>query len=377
MILARKIRLKPTDDQIQQLWRSAGTARWAYNWALAKQEENYKQGGKFLPDGVLRKEITVLKRSEEFSWLKQVSNNVAKQAVKDLCDAYKKFFKKLADKPRFKSRKRSKPSFYNDTEKIKFKHDSVLIEKVGWVALAEHGRIPTDVKYSNPRISFDGKYWYLSVGIEESQPAVELTGESLGIDVGVKDLAVCSNEMRVKNINKTKTVRKAEKRLRRLQRKVSRKYEMNKEGNRFVKTCNIIKLEKRIRILHRRLTNIRTNHIHQATISIVKTKPSRIVMETLNIKGMMKNKHLSKAIANQKLAEFIRCIAYKCNKYGIQFVQADKWYPSSKTCSCCGYKKAKLSLSERVFHCDNCGESIDRDLNAAMNLSRYKFAPVT
>jgi putative transposase len=377
MILARKIRLKPTDNQIQQLWRSVGTARWAYNWALGKQKENYKKGGKFLTDGILRKEITVLKQAEEFSWLKQVSNNVAKQAVKDLCDAYKKFFKRLAEKPRFKSRKHSKPSFYNDTDKIKFHHNSVLIEKVGWVTLAEHGRIPTDMKYSNPRISFDGKYWYLSVGIEEPEKKEELTEEVLGIDVGVKDLAVCSNNMKFKNINKTKTIRKAEKHLRRLQRKVSRKYQMNKEGNRFVKTCNIIKLEKRIRVLYRRLTNIRTNHIHQATTSIVKTKPSRIVMETLNIKGMMKNKHLSKAIQNQKLAEFIRQMNYKCARYKIEFVQVDKWFPSSKTCSCCGYKKAKLSLSERVFHCDNCGESIDRDLNAAINLSRYEFAPVT
>lgn len=377
MILARKVRLKPTDDQIQQLWRSAGTARWIYNWALAKQEANYKLGGKFLSDGVLRKEITVMKQTEEFSWLKLVSNNVAKQAVKDLCDAYRKFFKKLTEKPIFKSRKRSKPSFYNDTEKIKFKYDSVLVEKVGWIALAEYGKIPTDAKYTNPRINFDGKYWYLSVGIEEPEQTEELTGESLGIDVGVKDLTVCSNEMRFQNINKTKEVRKTEKRLRRLQRKVSRKYQINKEGNRFVKTSNIIKLEKRIRVLHRRLVNIRTNHIHQATTSIVKTKPTRIVMESLNIKGMMKNKHLSKAIQNQKLAEFIRQMIYKCTRYGIEFVQADKWFPSSKICSCCGYKKAKLSLSERIFHCDNCGESIDRDLNAAMNLSHYEFAPVT
>ncbi|MDQ0418746.1 putative transposase [Croceifilum oryzae] len=376
MILARKIRMKPNEFQLQQLWQSVGTARWVYNWALTRQEENYQQGGKFLLDGFLRKEITLMKQTEEFAWLKQVSNNVAKQAVKDLCIAYKKFFDRLADKPRFKNRRHSKPSFYHDTDKIKFKHDSVKIEKIGWISLAEHGRIPNDAKVSNPRISFDGKYWYLSVGIEEPEQTIELT-ESLGIDVGIKDLAVCSNGMIFKNINKTHTVRKAEKHLRRLQRKVSRKYEMNKEGSRFVKTCNIQKLEKRIRILHRRLTGIRDNHIHQTTTSIVKTKPSRIVMETLNIKGMMKNRHLSKAIANQKLAEFIRQIAYKCAKYGIEFIQADKWFPSSKTCSSCGCKKAKLSLSERVFHCDYCGESVDRDLNASINLSCYEFAHVT
>ena len=154
-------------------------------------------------------------------------------------------------------------------------------------------------KYTNPRISFDGKYWFISVGIEKEKPIVELTTESIGIDVGIKDLAICSNGMTFKNINKTRVVKKLEKRLRRLQRRVSRKYLKNKEGSKFVKTSNIIKIEKQIKLLHRKLTNIRSNHSHQATNKIVKTKPSRVVMETLNIKGMMKNKHLSKAIKEQ------------------------------------------------------------------------------
>lgn len=196
-----------------------------------------------------------------------------------------------------------------------------------------------------------------------------LTNEAIGIDVGVKELAVCSNGMTFKNINKTKTLKKAEKRLRRLQRKVSRQYEMNKEGNRFVKTCNIVKGEKSIRLLHRRLTNIRTNHIHQATSAIVKTKPRSVVLETLNITGMMKNRHLSKAIAQQKLHEFTRQLRYKCEKYGIRFLEADKWYPSSKTCSGCGQIKKDLKLSDRVFKCD-CGRVIDRDLNASINLAK-------
>ncbi|WP_414851598.1 RNA-guided endonuclease InsQ/TnpB family protein, partial [Brevibacillus sp. IT-7CA2] len=314
MILAKKVRLKPTPEQERQLWKSVGTARWAYNWTLAKQEENYRNGGKFLLDGDLRKELTQLKQSEEYSWLYEVSNNITKQAVKDACDAYKKFFKKLAEKPTFKSRRRSMPSFYNDNVKLKVKQNHVLIEKVGWVTTSE--QLPTDVNYTMPRISFDGKYWYLSVGVEQEFIQPELSGESLGIDVGVKDLAVCSNGMTFKNINKTKVIKKAEKRLRRLQRKVSRKYEMNKEGSRFVKTCNIVKVEKHIRLLHRRLTNIRTNHSHQATSAIVKTKPSTVVMETLNIKGMMRNRHLSKAIAQQKLYEFKRQLQYKCEKYG-------------------------------------------------------------
>ena len=375
MIIAKKVRLKPTKEQEQKLWQSIGTARFVYNWTLNRQEENYKNNGKFISDNELRKEITQLKKGE-LSWLNQVSNNVAKQAVKDCCVAYKNFFTKKAKKPRFKSRKKSKPSFYNDNLKLRVKEKSVLIEKVGWIKTSE--QIPMSVKYINPRISHDGKYWYLSVGVEQPLEDIQLTDVSLGIDVGVKDLAVCSDGQVFKNINKTKTVRKLEKRLRRLQKQVSRKYEMNKKRLKggesrcqFAKTNNIIKLEREIRLLHRRLKNIRSNHIHQTTNQIVKTKPSRIVMEALNIRGMMKNRHLSKAIQKQGLYEFKRQIQYKCEKRGIEFVEADKWYPSSKTCSCCGNIKVKLSLSERTYHCEACGLSIDRDLNASINLSRY------
>lgn len=228
-----------------------------------------------------------------------------------------------------------------------------------------------DVKYTNPRVSFDGKYWYISVGVEKEKSKVELTGESIGIDVGVKSLARCSNEMTYENINKTETVKKLEKRLHRLQRKLSKKYELNKEERKYVKTSNIEKLEKEIRLIHRRLSNIRKNYLHQATTKIVKTKPSRVVMETLNIKGMMKNKHLSKSIAQQGLYEFKRQLQYKCEFYGIEFIEADKWYPSSKMCSECGHIKQKLSLSERTYICEECGLVIDRDFNASVNLSRY------
>ena len=369
MILAKKVRIIPNVEQEQKLWKSAGTARFIYNWALARQEENYKNGGKFINDGDLRKEITLMKQTEEYKWLSGVSNNIAKQAVKDGCNAYKNFFKGLADKPKFKSRKKSKPSFYNDNLKLKVKSNMILIEKVGWIKTSE--QLPMDVKYTNPRVSFDGKYWYISVGVENENSRVELTDESIGIDVGIKDLAICSNGMTFKNINKTRLVKKLEKRLRRLQRKISKKYELNKEGRKFVKTSNIIKLEKQIRLLYRRLSNIRNNHLHQATSKIVKTKPSRVVMETLNIKGMMKNKHLSKAIAQQGLYEFKRQLQYKCEFYEIKFIEADKWYPSSKTCSECGHVKAKLSLSERTYICKECGAVIDRDFNASINLSRY------
>ena len=372
MMLGKRVRIFPTKEQEQKLWQSVGTARFIYNWTLARQKENYLNGGKFISDGDLRKQLTQLKK-DELAWLNDVSNNVTKQAVKDACDAYKKFFKGLADKPRFKSRKKAKASFYNDNIKLKVKESSVLIEKVGWISINKNS-IPMGCKYSNPRISFDGKYWLCSVGIEKAEPTVELTNERIGIDVGIKDLAICSNGMVFKNINKTREVKQIEKRLRRLQRRVSCKYLKNKEGSRFVKTSNIIKIENQIRLLHRKLASIRSNHIHQATSMIVKTKPSRVVMETLNIKGMMRNRHLSKAIAKQGLYEFKRQMKYKCAFNGIEFVEADKWYPSSKTCSECGHIKAKLSLSDRTYICEDCGCVIDRDFNASINLSRYELA---
>lgn len=368
MILSKKIRLRPTKDQEKQLWKSAGTARWAYNWALNRQQENFKRGNNFIPNTTLRKELTELKQTEAFNWLYEVSNNVAKQAIKDACNAYQMFFKGKARFPKFKSRKKSKPSFYNDTGKLKVKKNLVLIEKVGWIKTSE--QLPMGVAYTNPRISFDNKYWYISVGIEQEFEQPELTGETIGIDLGIKELAVCSNGQVFKNINKTKAINRTEKRLRRLQRCVSRKYEMNKEGNRFVKTSNIIKLEKRIQHLHRRLTNIRNNHIHQATNAIVKTKPGNVVMEDLNVSGMLKNRHLSKAIANQKFHEFIRQMKYKCEKYGIGFIQADRFYPSSKTCSSCGTIKNDLKLSDRVYSCE-CGLKLDRDVNASLNLAIF------
>ena len=371
MILAKKVRLYPSQLQEQKLWKSVGTARFIYNWTLARQEENYKNGGKFISDGVLRKEITQLKKGE-LSWLNEVSNNVAKQAVKDACDSYKRFFKGLSDKPRFKSKKRSKKSFYNDNIKLKVKEGKLVnIEKVGWIKTNE--QLPIGVKYSNPRISYDNKYWYLSVGIEQEEIQEDLKDISLGIDLGLKDLAICSDGVVYKNINKTHTVRKIEKRLKRLQKQVSRKYEQNKKGKEYVKTKNIIKLEKQIQQVHRRLANIRNNHLHQITTSIVKTKPYRVVIEDLNVKGMMKNRHLSKAIAKQGFYEFKRQLEYKCKFRGIELVIADRFYPSSKTCSQCGKINKDLKLKDRVYNC-SCGLSIDRDLNASINLSKYKLA---
>ncbi|MBO1298580.1 MULTISPECIES: RNA-guided endonuclease InsQ/TnpB family protein [unclassified Enterococcus] len=376
MIRAKKVRLRPTKEQEKKLWQSSGTARWIFNWTLKMQEMNHRFGGKFIVNNHLRKHITKIKKRPKYAWLNDVSNNIAKQAVKDACDAYKKWFggrigksRLKVEKPRFKLRKKTKPAFYNDNIKLKVKTKSVLLEKIGWVKTNE--QIPRNTKYFNPRVSFDGKYWYLSVGIDKEQPLKHLTGETLGIDLGIKDLATVSNGRVYKNINKTKKVKKIEKRLRRLQRTVSRKYEMNKEGNRFVKTCNIYKLEKEIRYIHRRLANIRQNYIHQTTTEIVKTKPSKIVVEILNVRGMMKNKHLAKSVAQQKFYEFKRQLQYKCEDYGIELVEADRFYPSSKLCHECGHKKVDLKLSDRTYHCEECGYTADRDYLASLNLASY------
>lgn len=408
MILAKKVRILPNAEQEKQLWKSAGIARYVFNWALNKQIEHFDKTGKLnkVFDGMLRKELTKLKQTKEYDWLYEVSNNVAKQAVKDVCKALDRFyeqskkhgyryrissikrgkeltFRDFEDFPRFKSKKKSKISFYNDTSKLKVKEDEILIEKVGWVKLAEINRIPVNVKYTNPRISHDGKYWYISVGIEETEPISKNTDISIGIDLGLKDLAIVSNiDKAFKNINKTKEVKRLKKKLKRKQKQVSRKYEdgkiqIGKEGEnryKFTKTKNIEKAEREIKLIHRRLTNIRLNHIHQTTNAIVKTKPSRIVVEDLNVKGMMKNKHLSKAIGEQCFHKFISILEYKSKFNGIEFVKADRFYPSSKTCSCCGAIKRDLKLKDRVFICSSCHYKIDRDKNASINLSRYKSA---
>lgn len=377
MILTKKVRLYPTKEEEQKLWQSVGTARFIYNYTLAKQEENHRNGGKFIPDEIIRKELTQLKKTE-LTWLKEVSNNITKQAVKDACNSYKRFFKGLANKPKFKSKKKSKPSFYNDPIKLKIKDKKALIEKVGWIKINE--QIPSDIKYSNPRITYDNKYWYISVGIEVNKKQENLTDISLGIDLGLKDLAICSDGKVFKNINKTIKVRKLEKRLKQKQRQISRKYEMNKikkEGGvrcQFIKTKNIEKLENTTKLIHRKLANIRNNYLHQVTTSIVKTKPCRIVIEDLNVSGMMKNKHLSDSVRKQCFYKFRQYLTYKTELYGIKLVIVDRFYPSSKTCSQCGSIKKDLKLKDRVYRCPHCGAVIDRDYNAALNLSMYKLA---
>lgn len=377
-----KVKLQPNKKQSTRLFQFAGAARFAYNWAINKEKNAYENGEKFLSHYELRKEFTILRNSEKYSWLKTISNNVTKQAIIDCVEAYEKFFKKQSRYPRFKSKRKGDFSFYQDTAKIKITATQVKLEsiapnkrrnrqKLNWIKLAEVGRIPLGIKYKQPRITFDGLNWWLSVAVEFEPEKVETTGEILGIDLGIKSLAVCSNGKVYPSINKTKTVRKLKKKQRRLQRKISRKYEMNKEeGKRYRKTRNIIKSEKLLLKIHHRLKNIRQNYRHQITTEIIKRKPSLIVLEDLNVTGMLKNRHLSKAVQEQGFYEFRRQIEYKAQWAEIKIVIADRFYPSSKLCMKCGKVKKDLKLSDRIYYCE-CGNIIDRDLQAAINLTRY------
>ena len=384
VIKSMKVMLVPNNKQKTKLMQCFYVSRFAYNWTIVKQQRNYKNGGKFISDNELRKEFTKLKQTKEYKWLKQYSNNITKQAIKDACNSYKKFFKGYSKFPKFKSRKKSKHSFYVSTDKIKFSGTHVKLEKLSdstkkhkakfnWVRLAEKNRVPTDVSYINPRITFDGINFWISVGIEYEDNLEIPTnkGTGIGIDLGIKELAVCSDGNRYKNINKTNKVKKIEKKKRKLQRQISKKYLINKEGNSYKKTSNIIKGEKELLKVNRRLTNIRHNYLHQVTSEIVKREPSFIVIEDLNVSGMMKNQHLAKAIQQMCFYEFYRQIQYKCLWNNIKFIEADRFYPSSKTCSQCGSVKKQLKLSERKYICKECGCIMDRDYNASVNLMKY------
>ena len=381
MIKAIKVRLNPNNKQLTKLFQYAGCARFAYNWAIAREQENYKQGNKFLSDNDLRKEFTQLKKLEEYKWLNEVSNNVTKQAIKDACNTYKRFFKGQCKYPKFKSRKHSTLSFYQDNERTQFTNTHVKVEKfsmsqkqnkqkLNWIKLCEKGKMPTNCKYLNPRFTYDGLYWYVSVGIEVDDNATIPLNDGIGIDLGIKNLAVCSDKNVYQNINKTHKVRKLEKRKRRLQRSVSRRYEKNKKGGSYCKTSNIIKREKELLKVIKRLTYIHQNHLHQVTSEIIKRKPSFICIEDLNVSGMIKNKHLSKSIQQQCFYEFRRQLEYKSEWNNIQLIIADKFFPSSKLCSCCGKIKKDLKLSDRIYKCE-CGNIIDRDFQASLNLKQY------
>ena len=376
MIKSFKIRLYPTKQQEQLMWKHIGAVRYIWNYMLEIQQSRYNSGEKHLSAFDMINLLSPMKTEDEHLWLKEVSNSSLCHACQDLDKAYKSFFKRVTEFPKFKSRKRSKPNFPVCESRFYFTDEAVQIQKLGKVKYKTDFNIPKgrEVKFSNPRISNTNGKWLLSFGIECENQTPDLTDINMGIDLGVKDLAIAEfngTKLAFHNINKSKRVRSLKRKLVHTQRTISRKYEHSRTGNRYSKTNNIIREELKLRRLYNRLANIRNNYLHQTTHSLIALRPKRVVMESLNVAGMMKNKHLSKAIQEQCLNEFVRQMQYKCEWNGIEFVQVDRFYPSSKTCSCCGSIKHDLKLSDRVYVCDECGFIIDRDYNAAINLSRY------
>lgn len=381
MILSYKTRLEPNNKQAQKFKQFAGAARYAYNWALAKEKESYELGNGFIGENELRKIFT--RHKKDADWLYGISSDVTKQAIRDAATAFSNFFKGRAEFPQFKTKKNSRLAFYQDVFKFKTTDTHIRLEKISdskkenkqkinWIKVSEKGRIPTISKgYQNPRITFDGIHWYVSVGVEVPDKPVKPLNDGIGIDLGVKDLAICSDKHTYKNINKTDRIRRLEKQKRRKQREISRKYEKNRDGDKYVKTKNIVKAELALLKLYHKLTNIRKNYIHQVTNEIISRKPKFIVLEDLNVKGMIKNRRLAKAVQQQSLAEFARILEYKARQNNIEVIYADRFFPSSKTCSCCGAIKHDLKLKDRIFKCNSCGLVIDRDFNASLNLYLY------
>ena len=376
MIKSFKVRIYPTKLQEALMWKHIGSCRFIWNYMLSEQERFYGLGERHLSAFDMMNLLKPLKNDGEHEWLYEVSNTSLQIACQDLDKAYKGFFKKQSGFPKFKSRKRSKPNYPICATGFYFSEGKVQIQKLGKVKYKTDIDLPQgrDAKFSNPRISFVNGKWILTFGMECDNQTPELTEKKVGIDLGIKDLAVVAidNESAVfHNINKSQSVRKLKRKIIYLQRSISRKYEQNRVGNKYFKTNNILRQEIKLRRLHARLSNIRSNYIHQCTHYIVSKLPCRVVMEDLNVSGMMKNKHLSKAIQEQCFFEFIRQMKYKCEWNGIEFIQVSRFYPSSKTCSNCGCIKHDLKLSDRTYSCSECGFVIDRDLNAAINLMKY------
>lgn len=376
-----KIQLIPNNKQNGRLFQYAGSARFAYNWALDKIKEYYEANKKFISESELRKSFTIFKKQKENKWLYSISNDALKQSIRDAHEAYKKAIKKKVGFPKHKSRKKSKPSFYQDVFKIKFEFNRVKLEclagsarknrcKLNYIKLAEKDRIPINAKISNPRITFDGLHRRISVAIETTESKHIPKNDGIGIDLGLKNLMTCSDGNVYSNINKSKQIKKIEKQKRRLQRSISRKYELNKKGGSYCKTRNVIKAEEKLLKITQRLTNIRHNYVLQAIKEIIDRDPRFICLENLNVSGMMKNRHLSKTISDANFYKIRTTLEYKAKRNNIELFLADRFFPSSKICSHCGVVKQDLKLSDRVYKC-SCGFEIDRDLNASINLKNY------
>ena len=379
---AYKIEINPTNEQKSKIHQTIGVSRFIYNFYIARNKEIYKKEGKFVSGMDFSKWLNneYIPKNQDMKWIKEVSSKATKQAIMNGDKAFRDFFKKAKGFPRFKKKKNQDVKAYfpkNNKTDWTIERHRVKIPTLGWIRLKEFGYIPVNSIVKSGTVSQKADRYYVSILVEDDYIEVsKSTNEGVGIDLGVKEFAVCSDGIKFKNINKTSTVKKVEKKLKREQRKLSRKYESLKIRNKKEKGGNVTRqnIQKQIvkvQKLHQRLTNIRTDYINKTVANIVKQKPSYITIEDLNVKGMMKNKHLSKAIASQKFFEFKNKLVFKCKQNDVELRVVDRFYPSSKTCSNCGKVNKDLKLSDRIYRC-NCGLAIDRDLNASINLKNAK-----
>ena len=369
-----KTEINPTVEQRNKINKTIGVCRYIYNFYLGHNKALHNKGEKFMTG----KSFSVWLNNEyipnnpEKAWIKEVSSKAVKKSIENGCAAFKGFFKHQSGFPKFKKKGKSDVKMYfvkNGPKECRCERHRLSIPTLGWVRIKEKGYIPTTKdgwEIRSGTISIKAGRYYVSVLVEI--PDIKITNNSndgIGIDLGLKDFAIVSNGEAYKNINKSAKIKKLEKKLRREQRCLSRKYENLKKGESTQK--NIQKQKLKVQRLHHKIYNIRTDYINKSIAEIVKTKPSYITIEDLNVSGMMKNRHLSKAVASQKFYEFRMKLKTKCDQNGIELRVVDKWFPSSKMCHCCGTIKKDLKLSDRIFRC-NCGYTSDRDLNAALNL---------
>lgn len=376
MLKSYKTEINPTLEQRQRINKTIGVCRYVYNFYLAHSKELYESGQKFMTGKDFSKWLnnSYLPDNPDKLWIKEVSSKSVKRSIENGYTAFKRFFEHKTEYPKFKKKGASDPKMYfvkNNLKDCLCERHRIKVPTLGWVRLKEKGYIPTSKDgyvIKSGTISKKAGRYYISVLIDIPVGRViedTYSDQGIDIDLGIKEFAVCSNGMVYKSINKTKRIKKLEKQLHREQRSLSRMYENLKKGK--TQKKNIFKQKLKVQKLHQRLANIRTDYINKVVSETVKTKPLYITIEDLNIKGMMKNKHLSKAIAEQKFYEFREKLIAKCHQNSIEIRIADRFYPSSKRCHCCGKINKGLKLSDRTFHCE-CGYSADRDFNASLNL---------
>ena len=375
MLKSFKTEINPTEEQKAKIRKTIGTCRYVYNFYLAHNKELHENGKKFMSSNQFRVWLNneYLPKHPEYFWIKEAYSKAVTQAVNNGQTAFTRFFEHQSNFPKFKKKYKSDVKMYfvkNNPKDCRCERHRINIPSLGWVRIKEKGYIPTTkdgYTIKSGHVSIKADRYYVSVLIEiPNNKIADNSNEGIGIDLGLKDFAIVSNGKTYKNINKLAKLKKLEKQLIRKQRSLSRKYENLKKGESTQK-ANIQKQRLKVQKLHHRIDNIRTDYINKTITEIVKTKPSYITIEDLNVSGMMKNKHLSKAVASQKFYEFRIKLQAKCNENGIELRVVDRWFPSSKTCHCCGAIKKDLKLSDRIFKCD-CGYTEDRDFNAALNL---------